>query len=82
MRITRHGDFNVDSAAGGLATWADLKANAARIGVTLTDAGVHDAPALGVDATGKLMFTPNPAAAWTTTSWKAASARRPATATG
>jgi Ca2+-binding RTX toxin-like protein len=51
----------------GLATWADLKLNAARIGVILTDQDVADAPALRVDVTGKLLFTPA-GGAWSTSS--------------
>ncbi len=50
----------------GLATWADLKLNALRIGVILTDQDVNNAPALRVDATGKLLFAPNPSGTWTT----------------
>ena len=46
--------------SSGLATWADVKINAARIGVTLTDVDIHNAPMLRVDPAGKLMFTPNP----------------------
>lgn len=64
--VTGSGDSNGDGVTDGLATWADVKANAAKIGILLTDADVHDAPALRVDGTGKLIFTPNPAAAWTT----------------
>jgi len=48
-----------------LATWADMKANALNIGVVLTDADIANAPALRVDPTGKLMFTPG-ATRWST----------------
>src|SRR4029077_17597918 len=37
-----------DVNAVGLATWADIKTNVARIGLTLTDADIHDAPVLRV----------------------------------
>ena len=53
----------------GLATWADLKLNAARIGVVMTDQDVTNAPALRVDATGKFLFTPDGGQGWTTDSF-------------
>lgn len=56
------------SYSQGLATWADLKINAQRLGIHLTDQDVGQAPMLRVDATGKLLFTPNPNANWTTSS--------------
>jgi len=52
----------------GLATWADVKANAARIGVALQDSDVHNAPVLRVDPAGKLMFTPHGGPTWSTSS--------------
>lgn len=36
----------LDGAAGGLPTWADIKANAARLGITLTDADIGNAPSI------------------------------------
>ena len=62
-----------DVNAKGLATWADIKANALRIGVELdanpshfANIDIHNAPRLRVDPVGKLMFTPG-AIDWTTT---------------
>ena len=49
-----------DVGAVGLATWADIKTNAARIGVILTDADIHNAPVLKTDPAGKLAFTFHP----------------------
>lgn len=45
--------------ASGLATWADVKANAALIGLTLTDADVKDAPLLRTNADGTLFRDAN-----------------------
>lgn len=59
---------NADLAARAghdMATWADLKANALRIGVVLQDSDVLDLPALRVDATGTLLYIPN-GTLWTT----------------
>ena len=55
--MTGSGDANGDLVTDGLATWADVKANALKIGVILTDQDVTDAPVLRVDATGELLFT-------------------------
>jgi Ca2+-binding RTX toxin-like protein len=56
-----------DVNAKGLATWADIKTNALRIGVVLNDTtDLHNAPVLRVDPAGKLMFTPNPGETYTT----------------
>ena len=41
-----------------LATWADMKVNAARLGIELTDVDVLDAPMIRADAIGRIMFTP------------------------
>lgn len=65
--VTGSGDADNDGVTDGLATWADVKANALKIGVILTDKDITDAPMLRVDATGKLLFTPN-ATDWATTS--------------
>ena len=43
-----------DPSAVGLSTWADIKINAARIGITLTDADVLNAPEVYTDAAGRL----------------------------
>jgi hypothetical protein len=60
-------DPSNDGEAQGLATWADIKLNALRIGVVLDDAtDLHNAPVLRVDPTGKLLFTPNAAEPYTT----------------
>ena len=39
----------------GLATWADVKANALEIGITLTDSDIYNAPGLMTTATGELI---------------------------
>ena len=65
--VTGSGDADGDLVTDGLATWADVKANALKIGVILTDQDVTDAPVLRVDATGKLLFTPS-ATDWATNS--------------
>jgi hypothetical protein len=44
-----------------LATFADMKANAARLGIELIDMDVLDAPMIKADAVGKIMFTPQQA---------------------
>ena len=60
-----------DVNAVGLATWADIKTNAARIGLILTDDDIHNAPVLRVDPAGKLLFTAG-ANDWTlATAWNA-----------
>ncbi|OWY06651.1 peroxidase family protein [Thioclava sp. IC9] len=41
-----------------LATWADMKVNAMRIGVELIDTDVLDCPWINADAIGRLNFTP------------------------
>ncbi len=56
-----------DGDAIGLATWADIKINALRIGVILNDTtDLHDAPVLRVDPVGKLLFTPDATDLYTT----------------
>ncbi len=65
-RVVAGADSNADGIRDGLATWADVKANALKIGVILTDADVHDVPVLRVDATGKLLFTPDALDLYTT----------------
>lgn len=52
----------------GLATWADIKANAERIGVHLVDTDISKIPMLRVSVIGNMEFTPTPNAAWTTDS--------------
>jgi Ca2+-binding RTX toxin-like protein len=45
---------------GGLANWADIKAQAqAILGITLTDADIDNVPLLATDAYGKLLLSPN-----------------------
>lgn len=61
-------DATNDADARGLQTWADIKLNALRIGVELGDMDVLDAPMLRVDPAGKLLFTPDPNAHYTTAS--------------
>lgn len=60
--------------SSGLATWADIKLNAMRIGVSLdtdpspfTNTDINNAPVLRVDPTGRLMFTPD-GTVWSTSS--------------
>ncbi len=53
------------AAAHNMATWADLKFNALKIGAQLVNSDVNDMPAIRVDNTGKLLFTPN-GTVWTT----------------
>lgn len=48
----------VSGAGGGMATWADVKANAARVGITLTDMDVLDIPQLALNLDGTLALTP------------------------
>ena len=43
----------------GLATWADLKANALKLGILLTDADVNNVPLLATDAYGNFIPGPN-----------------------
>jgi Ca2+-binding RTX toxin-like protein len=45
--------------ARGLATWADLKANALKLGIKLTDADVNDIPLLAADAYGNVILGAN-----------------------
>jgi Ca2+-binding RTX toxin-like protein len=47
----------VSGADGGMATWADIKANALRIGITLTDMDVLDAPQLALNLDGTVALT-------------------------
>lgn len=68
------GDPSNDASANGLATWADIKANALRIGVVLdpsldhfANIDINNAPVLRTDPVGKLMFTPD-GTLWSTTS--------------
>src|SRR4029077_640957 len=49
----------------------DIKTNAARIGLVLTDADIHNAPVLRVDPAGKLLFTPGTNDWSLTTTWNA-----------
>ncbi len=42
-----------------MATWADVKANALKLGLLLTDADVGDVPLLATDAYGNVMLGPN-----------------------
>ncbi|WP_438345922.1 peroxidase family protein [Methylorubrum populi] len=44
--------------AGSPVTWADLKANAAGLGIALTQADMLDAPVLRIGADGRLAFAP------------------------
>lgn len=46
----------VSGANGGMATWADIKANALRIGITLHDKDVVDIPQVALDANGNTLF--------------------------
>jgi Ca2+-binding RTX toxin-like protein len=67
--VLNDGDPGNDAQATGLATWADIKINALRVGIALTDADIHNAPTLRVDPTGKLLFTPDGVGSnWTTAS--------------
>ena len=61
-RVVAHAgvDINGDGEDDDLATWADTRANALKIGVVLTDEDIFNAPMLRVDVTGKLLFTPDP----------------------
>ncbi|HEV7914414.1 MAG TPA: peroxidase family protein, partial [Albitalea sp.] len=45
---------NLDGSKG-MATWADLKANALKLGILLTDADVNDVPLLATDAFGNFI---------------------------
>ncbi|MEZ5815503.1 MAG: peroxidase family protein [Hyphomicrobiaceae bacterium] len=51
-------DTGYDKALHDLGTWADMKVNAARIGIGLIDVDVLDAPAIKATATGAITFTP------------------------
>ena len=42
-----------------MATWADVKANALKLGILLTDADVGDVPLLATDAYGNVMLGAN-----------------------
>jgi Ca2+-binding RTX toxin-like protein len=65
--VLDNADPSDDGLTQGLATWADIKINALRIGVILNDTtDLHNAPVLRVDPAGKLMFTPNPGETYTT----------------
>jgi len=46
----------VEGAGGGMATWADIKANALKIGITLTDADAIDIPAVKLNADGTVFL--------------------------
>jgi Ca2+-binding RTX toxin-like protein len=43
----------------GMATWHDLKANALKLGIVLTDYNVNDVPLLATDAYGNFIAGPN-----------------------
>lgn len=47
----------VSAADGGMATWADIKANAAKIGITLNDKDVLDIPEVLLNANGTPFLT-------------------------
>jgi Ca2+-binding RTX toxin-like protein len=50
----------LESPAGGLATWGDVKSQAAqKLGILLTDKDVFDVPVLATDAYGKFIPGPN-----------------------
>lgn len=48
-------------SANELATWADMKVNALRLGIQLVDTDVLDAPLIRADATGRIQFVPQQA---------------------
>jgi Ca2+-binding RTX toxin-like protein len=75
-RVVAGNTIDGPSASSGLATWADVEANALRIGVDLSDdpshftnPDVNDAPVLRTDPVGKLMFTPTDLDWATTDPW-------------
>jgi len=47
-----------NASTGGLARWADVKANALKIGILLSDEDVHNLPLIATDAYGN--FIPDP----------------------
>jgi Ca2+-binding RTX toxin-like protein len=49
-------DESVDDVRGGMATWADLKANALKFGLELDDHDVGNVPLLATDAYGNLLL--------------------------
>jgi Ca2+-binding RTX toxin-like protein len=50
----------LDGDSGGLATWADIKEQAAaRLGITLNDFDIHNVPTLLTDAYGRLALSGN-----------------------
>ena len=50
----------LEGSAGGLATWADVKAQARDLlGIDLTDADVTNLPLLATDAYGRFVRGPN-----------------------
>ncbi|MBP6012573.1 MAG: hypothetical protein KBA31_10130 [Alphaproteobacteria bacterium] len=51
-QATLNVDESADDARSGMATWADLKANALKFGLILGDQGVGDVPLLATDAYG------------------------------
>jgi Ca2+-binding RTX toxin-like protein len=64
-RLLSHISAGEDGVTGtaddvrGLATWADLKANALTLGIRLTDADVNSVPLLATDAYGNVILGPN-----------------------
>ena len=46
---------HLDGTEGGMATWADLKANALKLGIALTDANVGNVPLLATDTYGNFI---------------------------
>lgn len=55
----------------GLATWADVRTNALRIGIALDDYDIMNVPSLRVDPAGMLLFTPGTNLWATDTAWNA-----------
>jgi VCBS repeat-containing protein len=49
----------LSAAGGGMATWADVKTNALKLGILLTDANVNDVPLLATDAYGNFIAGAN-----------------------
>ncbi|GBD48039.1 heme peroxidase [Methylopila sp. Yamaguchi] len=49
----------LEGAHGGIANWAEIKAQALMLGIRLTDNDVHDVPLLRTDPYGKLILGPN-----------------------
>ena len=53
------GELLTGADGHSMATWADVKANALKLGLLLTDADVGDVPLLATDAYGNVMLGPN-----------------------